>query len=216
MRFCRLQSCPHASKRPHRTQVECIEVMDRLYTICEGSRLDGSFVRAVHAGCKKIQHLLRERKKEHSTSTRRCTCGRSGGTCSCQSNHIEEKRCHDDPIAPNSSIWDWYVKEHCQDVDPGVLIDVRTALTGTWSNPKFQFCRATLSWMPRSDRLNSPNIYSKYLLWESSSCFYSSDSSGWAMPILFWAGGTYARRPEDFRKSNLLPLGWRSSCCLLG
>ena len=90
------------------------------------------------------------------------------------------------------------MKEHCNDVDPGVLIDVRAALTGTWLNRKFQFCRATLSWMPHSDRLNSPSIYSKYLLWESSSCFYSSDLPGWAMPLLFWAGGTYARRPEDF------------------
>jgi hypothetical protein len=147
-----------------------------------------------------LRHLLRERKKDQSTSpwTRRCTCGRSGGACSCQSDHIEEKRCHDDPIGPNSGIWDWYVKEHCHDVDPGVLIHVRAALTGTWLKRKFQFCQETLRWMPHSCRLNSPSIYSKYVLWESSSCFYSSDLPGWPMPLLFWAGGTYARRPEDF------------------
>ena len=145
-----------------------------------------------------LQHLLRARKKEQSTSTRRCACGRRGGACSCQSDDIEEKRCHDDPIDPNNGIWDWYVKEHCPDVDPGVLIDVRAALTGTWLNRKFQFYRTALSWMPRSDRLNSPSIYSNYLLWESSSCFYHSDLPGWTMPFLFWAGGTYARRPEDF------------------
>ena len=145
-----------------------------------------------------LQHLLRERMKQQSTSTRRCTCGRSEGTCSCKSDHIEGKRCHDDPIAPHNGIWDWYVKEHCPDVDPGVLIDVRAALTGTWLQRKFQFCRGVLRWMPCSDRLNSPSKYSQYLVWESGSCFYSSDLDGWPMPFLFWAGGTYARRPEDF------------------
>jgi len=61
-----------------------------------------------------LQHLLRERKKDQSTSpsTRRCTCGRSGGTCSCQSDDIQARTCHDDPIEPNNGIWDWYVKEH--------------------------------------------------------------------------------------------------------
>ena len=143
-----------------------------------------------------LQHLLREREKEQSTSTRRCTCGRRGGTCSCQSDYVEERRCHDDPIDPHNGIWDWYVKEHCHDVDPGVLNDVRAALTGTWLKRKVQFCQAALRWMPRSSRLNSPSIYSKYLLWESSSCFYISQPG--LMPLLFWAGGTYARRPEDF------------------
>ena len=147
-----------------------------------------------------LGHLLRERKKDQSTSpwTTRCTCGRSGGTCSCQSDDIEGTRCHDDPIDPNNGIWHGYVKEHCHDVDPGVLINVRAALTGTWLKRKFQFCQATLSWMPRSSRLNSPSIYSKYLLWGTSSCFYISHLPGYPMPFLFWAGGTYARRPEDF------------------
>ena len=147
---------------------------------------------------------VRERKKEQSTSTRRCTCGRrqnnydKEGTCSCQSDYVEERRCHDDPIDPHNGIWDWYVKEHCHDVDPGVLNDVRAALTGTWLKRKFQFCQAALRWMPRSSRANSPSLYSKYLLWESSACFYISDLPGWEMPLLFWAGGTYARRPDDF------------------
>ena len=113
-----------------------------------------------------LQHLLREHRKEQSTSTRRRTCGRSGGTCSGQSDHIEEKRCHDDPIDPNNGIWDWYVKEHSHDVDPGVLIAVRAALTSSWLNRQFQLCRATSSCIPRSDRLNSPSMYSKYHLWE--------------------------------------------------
>ena len=110
-----------------------------------------------------LQHLLRERKKHQSTSpwTARCTCGRSGGTCSCQSDDIQERRCHDDPIDPNNGIWDWYVKEHCHNVDPDVLSHVRAALTGTWLKRKLQFCSATLSWMPLSCRLNSPTIYSE-------------------------------------------------------
>ena len=95
------------------------------------------------------------------------------------------------PLIQTMAFWDWHVKEHCHDVDPGVLIDVRAALTSTWLERKFQFCQAALSWMPRSDRLNSPSI------WESSSCLYSSDLPGCPMPLLFWAGGTYARRPED-------------------
>ena len=113
-----------------------------------------------------LLHLLRERKKDQSTSpwTARCTCGRIEGTCTCQSDDIEGTKCHDDPIGRNNGIWDWYVKEHCQDVDPDVLSHVRAALTGTWLKRKFQFCHATLSWMPRSSRLNSPSMYSKYIL----------------------------------------------------
>ena len=125
-------------------------------------------------------------------------------------------KCHDDPIDPYNGIWEWYVKEHCHDVDPGVLTDVRAALTGTWLHRKFQFYRDSLSWMPRSDRANSPSIYSKYLLFEGSSCFYISKRPYCFMPLLFWAGGTYARRPEDFPQEQssaawleqfLLPLG---------
>lgn len=151
-----------------------------------------------------LRHLLRERKKDQSTSpwTRRCTCGCRGDTCSCKSDDIQERRCHDDPIDPNSGIWDWYVKEHCPDVDPDVLSHARAALTGTWLKRKFQFCDATLSWMPRISQANPPSLYSNYVLWQSSHCFYSSHFPGWAMPLLFWAGGTYARRPEDFPKEQ--------------
>ena len=93
------------------------------------------------------------------------------------------------------------------------------ALTGTWLQRKFQFCRAVLRWMPCSDRLNSPSIYSQYLVWESGSCFYSSDLDGWPMSLLFWGGRTYARRPEDFPQEQssaawleefLLPLGLKT------
>ena len=79
-----------------------------------------------------------------------------------------------------------------------MLIDVRAALTGAWLQRKFQFCQAALSWMPHSDRLNSPSIYSKYPHWGSSSCFCISHLPEYPIPLLFWAGGTYARRPEDF------------------
>ena len=97
-----------------------------------------------------------------------------------------------------------------------MLSDVRAALTGTWLQRKFQFYRDTLSWMPRSHRANSPSIYSEYLLFDSSSCFYISNVPHAFMPLLFWAGGTYARRPEDFPQEQssaawleqfLLPLG---------
>jgi len=169
-----------------------------------------------------LLHLLRERKKEQSTSTRKCTCRRIEDICTCKSDDIAE-RCpldHDNPLDPYNGIWEWYVKEHCHDVDPGVLIDVRAALTGTWLQRKFQFCRDTFSWMPRSSRLNSPSIYSEYLLSVPSSCFYRSIfPSSRPMPLLFWAGGTYARRPEDFPQEQssaawleefLLPLEMRA------
>ena len=73
--------------------------------------------------------------------------------------------------------------------------------------------------MPRSSRANSPSIYSEYLLSVSSFVFFRSRLPGWPMPLLFWAGGTYARRPEDFPQEQssaawleefLLPLKMRA------
>ena len=169
-----------------------------------------------------LLHLLRERKQEQSTSTRKCKCCRIENICTCKSDDIAERciRDSDNPLDPYNGIWEWYVKEHCPDVDPGVLIDVRAALTGTWLQRKIQFCRNIVAkhfrWMPRSDRLNSPSIYSEYLLSVSSFVFFRSSLPGWPMPLLFWAGGTYARRPEDFPQEQssaawleefLLPLG---------
>ncbi len=171
-----------------------------------------------------LKHLLRERKRDQGSSPRKCTCGPGGGSrlfqedlCTCKSNDITEKICHDDAIDPNSCIWDWYVKEHSHDVALGVLGGVRAALTGTWLQRKFQFLQATSSWIPQSYPSNciwnlgdfplscrhvEPTKYSKYLLRESSQCFYRSDLPGWSMPLLLWAGGTYARRPEDFPKEQ--------------
>ena len=104
-------------------------------------------------------------------------------------------------------------------MDPDLLGKVRAALTGSWLQRKFQFCNDMLRSMPRSSRLNSPSIYSKYLLFDSSFCFYYSHLPGWPMPLLFWAGGTYARRPENFPQEQssaawlekfLLPLGLKA------
>ena len=166
-----------------------------------------------------LQHLVIRRNKEKPTSSRKCTCGRYNGFCSCQSDDISAHRCNDDAIDPYNGIWDWYFKEHCHDVDPDLLGKVRAALTGSWLQRKFQFCNDMLRWMPRSSRLNSPSIYSKYLLFDSSKCFYITHLSGWPMPLLFWAGGTYARGPENFPQEQssaawlekfLLPLGLKA------
>ena len=79
-----------------------------------------------------------------------------------QWSHVESQLNNPDRASdPNNGIWDWYVKEHCHDVDPDVLSHVRAALTGIWLKRKLQFCNASWSWMPRSSRLNSPSIYSK-------------------------------------------------------
>ena len=46
---------------------------------------------------------------------------------------------------------------------------------------------------------SAPTKYEKYLLHDSARCFYASDlGEHGPVPLLFWAGGTYARRPEDF------------------
>ena len=101
-----------------------------------------------------------------------------------------------------------HVNEHSHDLAPGVLGNARSALTGTWLKRKFQFYRAIHQEYPSTGIWNfgdSPltengrtGTYFRYLLWESSACFYRSEFPGWSMPLLLWAGGTYARRPEDF------------------
>jgi hypothetical protein len=50
-----------------------------------------------------LGHLVRERKKDQSTSpwTTRCTCGRSGGTCSCQSDDNNKN----EPLAILARAW---------------------------------------------------------------------------------------------------------------
>ena len=98
-----------------------------------------------------------------------------------------------------------HVNEHSHDLAPGVLGNARSALTGTWLKRKFQFYKdirqeypSTGIWDLRDSRLSTTTVYRRYLLWESSACFYRSEFPGWSMPLLLWAGGTYARRPEDF------------------
>ena len=121
---------------------------------------------------------------------------------------------------PADSIYDWYVGEHGPDAATSALRDVRAALTGTWLDRRLQFVKAVAGYERdfRSDPSkwffnwnyhvlpsnwidpDNPTKYSKYLLKANARCFYSSDFAllPGPIPLLFWSGGTYARRPEDF------------------
>ena len=64
-------------------------------------------------------------------------------------------------------------------------------------------------------------IYSKYLLQADCCCMYSGALWG-SVPLLVWAGGTYALRPEDFPEeqsctdwleAHMLPLGILAPGC---
>ena len=87
---------------------------------------------------------------------------------------------------------------------------VRGALAGTWLQRRLQFLQAVLvergprsdpsTWIINWDALGPQQTkYSKYLLHDSARCFYALDCGGYGpVPLLFWSGGTYARRPENF------------------
>jgi len=121
-----------------------------------------------------------------------------------------------------TDIYDWYVGEHGADAATSALRDVRAALAGTWLKRRLQFLRAVLvernlmsdpstwifNWHFCKYPTNSCEYlgkYSAYLLHASARCFYSLDNNArlsapgrGPVPLLFWSGGTYARRPEDF------------------
>ena len=166
-----------------------------------------------------IHNLLRERKRRQASSPSSCTCGRAWGllaACECQSDDIQDKIVHDDimnvaalTFRVGCSIWDWFVGEHGLDAATSVLRDVRAALTGTWLQRRLQFFKAIVveggySSDPSTRIWNfdaswcEPTKYAKYLLHDNAHCFYALEYAGQSMPLLFWAGGTYARRPEDF------------------
>ena len=169
-----------------------------------------------------IRDLLRDRKRRRASSRSTCECGRAWGlrdVCECKSNDIRSLIVHDDILNVGDdtntfrfrdSIYDWYVGEHGSDAATSALRDVRAALAGTWLVRRLQFFRAVLvernlrsdpsTWIFNLNALQpGPTKYSKYLLHDSARCFYSPcfHSHG-PVPLLFWSGGTYARRPEDF------------------
>ena len=168
-----------------------------------------------------IFKLSQERKRRQASSRSPCTCDRAWGlldACECQSNDIRDNIVHDDILDVGGkafssfrvgcSIWDWYVNEHSLGAAASALRDVRAALTGTWLQRRLQFFKAVVNeGGPRSDPstwiLNwdaflggKSTKYSKYLLRDHANCFYTGIIG--EVPLLFWAGGTYARRPEDF------------------
>jgi hypothetical protein len=169
-----------------------------------------------------IHDLLRDRKHRQASSRSTCECGRAWGlrdVCECKSNDIQSLIVRDDILNVGDdrntfrlrdSIYDWYVGEHGPDAATSALRDVRAALAGTWLERRWQFSKAVvvercLGSHPSMRIFNwnvlepEPTKYSKYLLHDSARCFYSSDSGGHGpVPLLFWSGGTYARRPEDF------------------
>ena len=165
-----------------------------------------------------IQNLLRERKRRQASSPSSCTCGRVLrllDACECQSHDIQARNFLDIinvdalPFRLGCSIWDWFVGEHSHDAAKSVLRDVRAALTGTWLQRRLQFYKAIVAEAgPRShpstqiwifgDSFSESTKYEKYLLHDSAHCFFALEFPGHEMPLLFWAGGTYARRPEDF------------------
>ena len=181
-----------------------------------------------------IQDLLRDRKRRQAASRSTCTCGRAWGlrdVCECKSDDIRYSLVHtdilnvgDDELQPEDSIYDWYVGEHGPDAATSALRDVRAALTGTWLDRRLQFVKAVVverglwsdpskwifDWnvfkLPWID-LDRPTKYSKYLLHANARCFYSSDFAllPGPIPLLFWSGGTYARRPEDFPPEQSSP-----------
>ena len=96
-----------------------------------------------------------------------------------------------------------------------MLGDVRATLTGSWLNRRKQFFKAIWNcdmsdlsrciWNRASvHSFYASTKYEEYLLTDNALCFYALDThpegpAPWAfMPLLFWAGGTYARRPEYF------------------
>ena len=131
------------------------------------------------------------------------------------------------PCRMGCSIYDWYVGEHSLDAASSALRDVRADLVGTWLQRRLQFSQAVLvdrgprtdpsTWIFNWNALGPQQTkHSKYLLHDSARCFYGLDYRGYGpVPLLFWSGGTYARRPEDFPpeqssaawlEENLLPL----------